>query len=369
MASKGGKVAGGAASGAAAGASFGPWGALAGGVIGGGIGLMQPDDVDPGQYLDQIQKLYENQETPDLSKAIALQQYLQGGQLSPEQLSKLQEEYAPVNQIEENPELIQKQKLLGSLYEQLSQTGMGPQERLELEQARINSSGDAQARNASLMQKFQQMGQGPTSGASLAAQLSSNQAADQDSYMQNLQAAASAAENRQRALANYASQLQGMRGQDAAVASANVNAKNQARNFDIQNSMARQNQNAANRTNANVFNLNNQNVTNKLNTQQYNQEQLRQKWEAPQQMFNNEMQLLGARSGALMQQANQANNNNQANAQNFASIMSGLNQAGQGIGQYYNNKTPSGNNNATGSAGTPGYDSSGKGMLGGNYKF
>lgn len=122
---------------------------------------------------------------------------MQGGQLTPEQLSKLPEEAQQAILLKESPEMRQKQLAQQQAMEQLATTGMGAQERFALEQSRLKAAQDAQARMQGLMQQYQQMGQagGP---AAMMAQAQALQQTAQSEYMANLQAASMAAEIEER---------------------------------------------------------------------------------------------------------------------------------------------------------------------------
>jgi hypothetical protein len=323
----GSRVASGAVSGAASGAAIGgPWGALIGGAIGGIGGALSPDDVPTDQF--------NNIAIPDLvdaAKKIQYQKYMAGDTYNPQLLSRQAVEDSLVNQINENPENKQKQQVALNAYQQLMNNGLGgSQGKLDLETARTLAAQDATARNASLMQKFQQMGQGPASGASLAAQLASNQNSNQNEYMQNLQASANAANARQGAIGQYAQLASGIRGQDYNTLAANTAANNQARMFDIANSTQRDQGNKNMINMGNMANINRSWQQQDRNVDQYNNQQ-NLGFNALQQNFANHMGLANAQYGA-------ANNQNQANAQNFSNITGGITQAAGAYGQYQNNQ-------------------------------
>jgi hypothetical protein len=326
----------GAASGAAMGSMIAPGIGTAIGAIGGGlIGLFSGGDEDARQYIDKMLEEYEGIVPPDLAKQIVYTQLQQGGKLTPQQLSKLPEEAQQVVQLHENPEMRQKQEVQRQALEQLSRTGMGPQEMLALEKSRRASEGDAQARLASIQQKYAQMGQAG-GGGSLAAALSASQGAADQEAMTNLQASAQAAENRRNAIQQAYAAASGMRGQDLDVSKYNAENQRQKQMFDTQNAIARQSANAQYANQANQYNLARQQQVADANVQQANQEAYRRQYLAPQQMYANKMQMAGAKSNIYGQKYQDAQAANQASAQNFANITSGLTSAAGAYGQYKN---------------------------------
>lgn len=337
-----GQILGGAASGAGAGMAIGgPYGAAIGAVGGGLLGAFQDSPTDPSQFMQQAADQYNNINSPDLvnaAKALKYQQYLSGGTYTPAMLQRLGVEDSQVNQINESPEAKQKQQVALNSYQQLMNNGLGgAQGQLDLAKVRQMSGQEAQAQNASTMQRFQQMGQGAGAGASLAAQLANNQNSTQNQYMQNLQASANAAQARNQAIGQYAGLASGMRSQDYNTLAANTSAQNQARMFDIANSTQRQQANVNSTNMGNMANLNRAWQQQDQNTNLYNNQQ-NLAYNAQQQQFNNQLQLASGRANAYAGQANVAQNQNAAQAQNFSNITGGITQAAGAYGQYQNNQ-------------------------------
>jgi hypothetical protein len=330
----------GGGAGAALGSLGGPGGTALGmqlgTTFGGMIGGLFDEGPDVQAYLDQMAALYDGIVAPDLAKAIVYAQYKQGGTLTPQQLSQLPVEVQEAVQLRESPEFKQKQKAQLQQLEQLSRTGMGPQEMLALEKSRQAAAADAQSRLKSLMQQYQQMGQ-LGGGAAFAAQLSSAQAADQQEAMTNMQAAAMAAENRRNAIQQAFQAASGMRQQDLQVNQYNTENRRQKQMFDIQNAMTRQQQNAQYANQANIMNLQRQQQVADMNMQQLNQETYRQKFLAPQQMFSNQMALANAKAGVLAQKAGLAQQQAQMQSQANMNFMTGLSQAGMGFANMQQN--------------------------------
>jgi len=268
---------------------------------------------------------------PDLAKAIAYTQYQQGGVLTPEQLSALPIEAQEVIQLKESrQEGRAEQKAALDVLKQLSETGMGPQERAALEMARLKSAQDFQANIKSLQQSAAQRGMGG-SQSDFAAQLAAAQQGSQNAAMENLQAAAMAAQNRQAALQNYMAGAQGLRQQDLSIDQSNVEARRQRQLFDIQNARARQASNAQMAQQANLYNLQRQQEAMDKNVGQANQEALRVGYLAPQLMYQNALGLARAKAGVYGERAGLAQQQSQAQAQGMANLFGGISSAFGGV--------------------------------------
>lgn len=311
-------------SGATAGSLIAPGiGTAIGGLVGLVGGLFSGDDVDTDVLMAKAMEQYDGIIPPDLTKAIVYQMIQQGGTLTPQQLSALPIEAQQVIQLNENPEMRQKQMAQQQALEQLAQTGFGAQERYGLEMSRQKAAQDAQARLQGLTQQYAQMGQGG-SGGSLAAQLAGQQQAALAETNANMQAAAMQQENRRNAIQMAMQGASNMRGQDLSVQESNINAMRQRQMFDTQNQLGRQQANAQYANQANMMNLQRQQQVQDANTAQENQERYRQQYLAPQQMYQNQLGLANAKAGIYGQQAQQGQASNQAGAQNFANIASGV---------------------------------------------
>ncbi len=277
---------------------------------------------DADKYIAQALKQYEGLVPPDLAETIVYTQFQQGGQLTPEQLSALPIEAQKAVQIVESPEMRQKQEVQRQALEQLSRTGMGPQELLALEKVRRTTASDAQARLQSLMGKYQQMGQAG-GGASLAAALQSNQAADDQAAMQAMQAASMAAENRRSAIKQAYDAASGMRATDLDVTKANVENERRKQEFDIQNAINRQKANAAARAQAQQFNIERQQNVMDKNVAQQNAEALRRGHTAKQAMWENQFGLAKAKADAYSGRAGIEQQRGEARAKNWMTLGTG----------------------------------------------
>jgi len=274
---------------------------------------------DADKYIQQALEQYEGLVPPDLAKTIVYTQFQQGGQLTPEQLSALPIEAQKAVQLVESPEMRQKQEVQRQALEQLSRTGMGPQELLALEKVRRTTASDAQSRLQSLMGKYQQMGQGG-SGTSLAAAMQSNQAADDQAAMQAMQAASMAAENRRGAIKQAYDAASGMRAADLDVNKTNVENERQKQMFDIQNAINRQKANAAARAQAQQFNIERQQSIMDKNIAQQNEEALRRGHTAKQLDWQNRFQLAKAKADAYSGRADIEQQRGAARAKSYGDL-------------------------------------------------
>jgi hypothetical protein len=288
----------------------------------GTLGSVFGGSNDADQYIQKALEQYEGLVPPDLAEAIVYTQFQQGGQLTPEQLSALPIEAQKAVQIVESPEMRQKQEVQRQALEQLSRTGMGPQELLALEKVRRTTASDAQSRFQSLMGKYEQMGQAG-GGASLAAALQSNQAADDRAAMEAMQAASMAAENRRSAIKQAYDAASGMRATDLDVTKANAENERQKQMFDIQNAINRQKINAENRAAAQRFNVARQQEVSDKNIAQQNAEALRRGHTAKQAMYENQLNLAKAKAEAYSGRAGIEQQRGQARAQSWMDLGKG----------------------------------------------
>lgn len=300
---------------------------LAASVLG---GLFSGNDAE--EYMEKAMAQYAGIVPPDLAREIVYTQLQQGGQLTPQQLSKLPEEAQQVALLQESPEMRQKQMVQLQALEQLASTGMGAQERFALEQSRLKAAQDAQARLKGVMQQYQQMGRagGP---AEMMAQAQALQQTEQNEYMANLQAASMAAENRRAAIQAALTGAGGVRQQDLGVEQANVEAMRQRQLFDIQNARSRQLESAKMAQEANMLNLRRQQAIMDANIQQQNEELYRRMYLAPQQMFANQMRLAEGRAGVYGDRAAFEQGQAQRRAQNWANIGGAIGGIGGALGE------------------------------------
>jgi hypothetical protein len=321
---------GGAVSGAASGAAVGgPLGAGIGGVAGLLGGLFSGGSNDSDAILQKALDQYNGISSPDLSSPLALQQYLQGGTLSPELLQKLNLNADQATTLTENPANRANQQGALNALKSLSQTGMSAQDLAQMSQMRSQVAGDTQAKIQALLQGQQMRGQA-SGGDTLAAQLSSIQAGNQQASKDAQQQAAAAEQARQQALMSYANLSGQIRGQDTDTQKFNTQNDIERQRFLDQNSLSRQTGNVGAKNNANLYNLQRQQSVGDTNTGTYNQELARQA-QAKQQEYQNAVQLANSKANVMTGQAQNSATNATNSAQSFGNILNGAGQVASGI--------------------------------------
>jgi hypothetical protein len=330
----------GAASGAAMGTAIAPgYGTAIGAVAGGLAGYFTTPDGDGGsEYLQQALANLNAIVPPDLMKKIEYLEYQQGGSLTPEQISKLPEEYQQAYLIKGDIQTKLKQAANLDILKQMSETGMDARGALDTEKARRLAAADAQSRFNTIKAEANRSG-GMTGGQSIAAQLSAAQNADDTEAMKAMEIAASAGDRRMQAIKDYMTGLSGFRSQNDATEAANTQALNQRQQFDINNSRSRQQYNANQRTAAQADMINRQRQTMDQNTKQQNDERYRLGYLAPQQMFQNQISKATGTNQALNNIAGNAQAQNAAQAQAMGQVWQGVGQLGTAYSNsQYNDK-------------------------------
>jgi hypothetical protein len=364
MANLGG-AASGAASGAAAGAAFGPWGAAIGGVVGGVAGLLSGggDDEQKEALQAAINELNRTGNAPDLSDPVVLKTFQQAGLLQPEIIEKM-----PLNADQKN-ELIEagsgkkNQDYALNALKDMSKTGLTATDRAAFNQMRRQVASDTTAKTNQILQEQQMRGQA-SGGNTLAAQLSAIQGGNQNASQEADRLAANATQARTSALNSFSNLSGQMRDTDLGVQKYNNDNELARQRFLDQNSLARQTANVNAQNQANQFNLTRQQSTADKNTAQQNAETYRQN-EAVRQNWLDNLDKAKAVSAAYTGQAKAAGEMARANAQNSSNTMSGIISGIKDLGTLYGGKG-GGTSSGGFSPAAGGYDSSGSGMLTGN---
>ena len=301
---------------------------LLGNIIFGGA-----DSEEQMAMINQAIRQFDGIIPPDLAKSIVYTAYQQGGTLTPQQLSSLPIEAQEVIKLQEKPEMRQRQEAQLSALESLARTGMGPQEKLAMEEARLRAGQEAQARQQGLLQKYQQMGQGGST-ASLMAQLQAGQDTAQNEMLANMRAAAMTAENRRSAIQQAMAGAESMRARDLEVEKYNTEAAQERQKFDIQNARERQRFNAEMAQQGNLSNLQREWATLDKNIQGQREEAYRRGYLAPQQMYANQMDLARSRAGAYLGKGEALGRQAAAQSQGVRDIFGGIANAGLAYGMY-----------------------------------
>lgn len=209
---------GGAASGAAAGSAGGPWGAVAGaglGLLGGILGgnaakkaSAEAAAIQEANY-QRNKALLESVGIPSIeAQEIALQNPEYVGDLVAEMQGK-----SALTEIALDPRLRENQMNQLAELEGLSKTGLGTVDRIALDEAQSEATAADKSRRAGILSQMAQRGM-VDSGANLAAQLQSSEAANQQAMQQSQNIAKQASVNRLNAINSLASQSGAMEQRD-----------------------------------------------------------------------------------------------------------------------------------------------------------
>lgn len=318
--------------------------AIAGPIVGGIIGNMASEgqrraaEAAAAAALKEIDALGA---PPDLSKRIILEKFKQAGVYTPQLEQEVNAGFSKVEQIQEDPQLRQRQMEALQALQERSKTGFSAEDRAALNKVRGQVGTDLQGRLGSLQQQMQARGLGG-SGAELAAMLSASQAASSE------EAAAGdrlAAEASQRALqsALQTGQLGGqLRSQDFDVARAKAEAADRFNLFNAENSMARQARNVASQNQGQLYNLSEQQRSQDINTQMENAERQRMN-EATRQYWQDQASRAGMRANARLGQSAMYQGQADRTAQQWAGGGAAIG-AGAGTALNYMNRQPTADN-------------------------
>lgn len=268
---------------------------------------------------------------PDLAAPLVLEHLKQQGLYDPKLEAAINQGVSQVAQIKEDPRLRDAQNSALQSLQQRGAGGLTAEDRLAFNELRQKQAQEAESKRQQIMQNMQARGMAG-SGAELAAQLSSAQAADSDLASGGDRIAASASKNALEAMLS-AGELGGkIRGQDFDVNRTRAAAEDEMNRFNIQNQMAVNQRNVSTQNDAQRRNLAEQQRIADANAGMNNAEQSRQ-IAAKQTMWNDKVNLAGMRANAQLGQASQLRQDANANAQNWSNIG---NSAGSAIGTVSN---------------------------------
>lgn len=304
-------------------------GAIAAPLIGGALGqdAARKDARRARQNMERALAEYANLKTPSVEdQKLILEQLQNAGQLTPELEQAILLGPSAMEQVSVDPRLKSQQMDALKMLAGVAESGMTPADQAAFELARKNAASENQAMQGQILQQMQARGQGG-SGAELIARLKGAQSsaeAMQDAQLKEAQARQAA---RMQALSQVGDLSSRVRQQEFSEQSDVARARDLANQFNVQNQTAAQRANIAARNQAQAANLQNQqrimdaNATLRNQQQQFNKGLL-------QQQFGNQMQLAGARAGALTGQSRFLQNQ-------AANTAGGIAQIGQGIGSMF----------------------------------
>lgn len=228
---------GGAAQGAAAGSAAGPYGAIAGaglGLLGGILGgnaakkaAAQAAAIQEANY-QRNKALLESVGIPSIeAQEIALSNPEYVGDL----VAEMQGESA-LTEIALDPKLRQNQMNQLAELQGLTETGLGTVDRIALDEAQSQATAADKSRRAQVLSQMAQRGT-MDSGAALAAQLQSTEAANQQAMQQSQNIAKQASQNRMNAINALASQSANIESADYGRAAQAATAQDAIQRFNV----------------------------------------------------------------------------------------------------------------------------------------
>jgi hypothetical protein len=262
------------------------------------------------------------------AQQLALQDPTVQGTLNPQMINSQlnQMNGNAMNSIQTDPRLAQAQMSALNTLSQTGQQGLTATSLAALNSANRQAAGQNTAQQNSIVQNMQQRGMGG-SGVELATRLAAAQGSADQAGQQTSQIMAQAQQNMLNAT-SQAGQLGGqMQQQQFGEAAQKAQAQNAISQFNAQQAANAQNSNVLAQNQAQAANLSNaQNIANMSTAtqnaeQQYNSGLL-------QTNFGNNMQLAGAKAGALVGQAGNLNNQAQQTGALYSGVGAGL---GQGL--------------------------------------
>jgi hypothetical protein len=292
-------------------------GQLIGGIVG---GIANNGDEDRAKAArEKALAAIEGIKLPSVEEQqIALQDLVSAGQLSPEMLETIMQESSAMEGISADPRLRSAQLTALEKLTQQGQEGLTASDRLAMNQIQKGNERDASARNASILQNMAQRGMAG-SGAELAAQMMSSQAATENAQNQGMNLAAQAQQRALEATAQGANVASQVRGQDFDQAAQVAKARDAINQFNAANRQNVAATNVGQKNQAQAANLQNSqrisdtNIGTKNNQQVYNKELI-------QKNFQNQTQLGGLKNQAYTGAANQHQANADATAAKWAGI-------------------------------------------------
>jgi hypothetical protein len=327
---------GSAAGGAAAGAGAGPLGAVAGaglGLLGGILGgnaskkaAAEAAAISEANY-QRNKALLESVGIPSVeAQQIALQNPEYVGDLVAEMQGN-----TGLKDIKTDPQLRQNQMKMLAELQGLSETGLGTVDRIALDEAQTEATSADKSRRAAILSQMAQRGT-MDSGAALAAQLQSSEAANQQAMQQSQNIAKQSATNRMNAITSLASQSGAMEQRDYGRQADAATAQDAIQKFNVG---TRNTTNASNLTNKQ--NISNAATSNANEQEMYNKGLL-------QQDYNNRMSkaksIAGLNSDNAGNQASAALTAGAGKANMFGQVGQALGNVTRGVVDYYGNKAP-----------------------------
>ena len=338
---------GGAATGASMGSSFGPWGVGIGAGLG-ALGLFDSDEDPMATQLEYAKQQFEALgNPPDLSYELALKQFREAGQLSPEQEEAYRLNYSNIAGIQEDTTGRDTQLEALNLLKQRGR-GLGTEERAAFNEMRDQAQRDAEAKRAQIMNQMAARGQGG-SGAELLSALQGAQSANTELSKQGDRMAATAAQNALGAISQAGQLGSSLRSQDYGAQMDKARALDALAQFNTQNAQNVHQRNISAMNQAQAANLQNkQNISN-MNVQQANTETQRQA-QAQRDYWNDQYKIAAGKAGMATNSASMYAANQKPNE--WQQLGTALNTFGQAYKKDTGNNLGQGISNWFGSFGS-----------------
>jgi hypothetical protein len=337
MAADNGAALAGAGQGAAAGSAAGPWGAAAGaglGLIGSIIGgnaskkaAAEAAAINEANY-QRNKALLESVGIPSIeAQEIALNNPEYVGDM----VAEMQGDSA-MTDIATDPRLRSNQMNMLAELEVLSKTGLGTTDRIALDEAQSEATSADKSRRASILSQMAQRGT-MDSGAALAAQLQSSEAANQQAMQQSQNIAKQASSNRMNAINALATQSGNMEQTDFGRQAQTATAQDAIQRFNVGTRNTTQSSNLANRqdmanTKANTANK----------QEMYNKGLLQQDY---QNRLSKAQSIAGLNAGQAQNQASAALTAGAGAANMYGQIGQAAGNVTRGVADYYGSQSNS----------------------------
>lgn len=276
------------------------------------------------------------------SLQVALQQYKDTGQMSPELEATIQQQQSGMNQVQADPNAVAAQQAALAKLTSASNGGLTPADAAALGQIQSQADQSEQGKEGSILQDMQQRGEGG-SGNELAARLSSAQSSAEGQRQAGLNVAGQASQRALQAMSQMGSLGGQIQNENFGEAASKAQAQDAINKYNAMNSqqVAGQNTNIGNA--AQQYNLQNTQNTSNMNTGVANQQNAMNA-QANQTAYSDAMSKAQAEATA---EGNMANYYGGQAAQT-QSIGSGVGQGlGQGVSAMMNYGSPVGASTGT----------------------
>ena len=274
----------------------------AGAGVGSAIGGLLSSGAASSDYnaglaaLNNAAANYNNINVPSVqSQQIALQQYLNQGQLNPYLQNNSQEGNTQLNTVTTDPRLLAAQMGALSQMQQVGQTGFSDVDRAQMAQNLQQANANQQANQASILAQRNARGMGG-SGDELAAELASSQAGSNQANANALQIAAQAMQNRLNATSQAGSMAGSIEQQQYGQLANAARAQDAINQFNTQSQNAAMAANVGAKNQAQATNLANAQTLANANTNLGNQQEM-YNTQLLQQNFQNELAKAGGQAG------------------------------------------------------------------------